>query len=98
MQRPSRQKYGLSSIGVYAGDNHLLPAAKHFDFVGACYQPLVGIERASGSVSEICWSGMASISTLRRSRRRICCFSVSILSSPIQSSRHPAVRLGLQRL
>jgi hypothetical protein len=31
----------------------------------------VAIERASGSVSEICWSGVASISTLRTSRRRI---------------------------
>jgi hypothetical protein len=31
----------------------------------------VAIERVSGSVSEICWSGVASISTLRTSRRRI---------------------------
>src|ERR1700730_10227275 len=38
------------------------------------------IERASGSVSEICWSAAASISTLRSSRRRICSFSASIFS------------------
>ena len=30
-------------------------------------RPLVAIERASGMVSDICWSGVASISTLRRS-------------------------------
>src|SRR5208282_6484766 len=40
-----------------------------------------GCHRAGmGSVSEICWSGVASISTLRISRRRICSFSFSIFS------------------
>ena len=42
-------------------------------------RPLVAIERESGSVSDICWSGVASIFTLRISRR--CNSSFSFRSS-----------------
>jgi hypothetical protein len=43
-------------------------------------RPLMAIERTSESVSYICRSGVPNTSTLRRSRRRIYCFSVSIFS------------------
>ena len=43
-------------------------------------RPLVAIERASGSLSEICWSGVASILASSFPRRRISSFNVAIFS------------------
>jgi short-subunit dehydrogenase len=43
-------------------------------------RPLVAIERASGSVNDICWSTVASICSLRTSRSCICSFSLAIFS------------------
>jgi hypothetical protein len=40
-----------------------------------------GMERASGSVSEICWSAVASILASNFFRRTISCFNPAVLSS-----------------
>src|SRR5271166_71320 len=56
------------------------PRKRHHIRFWALSLPLVAIERASGSVSDICWSSVASIRALRPCRRCICSFSFVIFS------------------
>ena len=62
-------------------------------FLMSVLAPIVAIERASGSVSDICWSGVASIVTLRVSSRCKCLVGIEACPSAHHWGREAALAL-----